>query len=242
MKVLITGATSGIGKALAIAYKQQNHEVIAIGRNLQALELLKKSGIAIWQLDLSDYDTTRKIFKEIEVRHRHIDLAILNAGNCEYIDSKHFDAQIIKRVFDANIITLANSIEGVLPLLKKSKTPHLAGVASMAAYLPLSRAEAYGASKIAANYLLESLAIDLIDDNIIVSIINPGFVKTPLTDKNDFPMPFIVTAEDAAKIIIKGIAARKIEIHFPLRLTILIKILSLAPRKIWRKIGQKLKK
>lgn len=242
MKVLITGATSGMGWALVKEYKQQNHQVIAIGRNLQALNDLEELGIETWQLDLTDIESTREIFKVIGDKHGYIDLAILNAGNCQYIDCKHFDAQIIKMVFDANIITLANSIEVVLPLLRKSKIPHLAGVASMAGYLPLSRAEAYGASKIAANYMLEALAIDLIDENITVSIINPGFVKTPLTDRNDFPMPFVITAEAAAKIIIKGIAAKKIEIHFPLRLTIPMKLLSLIPRKLWRRIGQKFKK
>lgn len=242
MKILITGATSGIGHELAKIYKQDNHEVIALGRNQEALKNLEKMGIETRQVDLSNLEATRETFKAIEVKHGHIDLAILNAGNCEYIDCKDFDAQLIKRVFDANVITLANSIEGVLPLLRKSKQPHLAGVASMAAYLPLSRAEAYGASKVAANYLLEALAIDLIDENITVSIINPGFVKTPLTDKNDFPMPFVLEVHDAAKIIVKGIAAKKIEIHFPLRLTIPMKLLSLFPRKLWRKIGQKFKK
>lgn len=242
MKVLITGASSGIGLALAKLYKDKQHEVIAIGRNKEALAALEKLGIEVWQLDLTDLNATRDIFKQLDQKHEYIDLAILNAGNCEYVDCKSFDAQMIKRVFDANIITLANSIEGVLPLLRKSAAPHLAGVASMAAYLPLSRAEAYGASKIAANYLLEALAIDLKDENIPVSVINPGFVKTPLTAKNDFPMPFAIEADAAAKIIFKGLTAKKVEIHFPLRLTIPMKLMSLLPRGLWRKIGQKFKK
>jgi short-subunit dehydrogenase len=242
MKILITGATSGIGHELAKIYRQGNHEIIALGRNQEGLKNLEKMGIETWRVDLSNLEISREIFKAIEIKHGHLDLALLNAGNCEYIDCQNFDAQLIKRVFDANVITLANSIEGVLPLLRKSNEPHLAGVASMAAYLPFSRAEAYGASKVAVNYLLEALAIDIIDENITVSIINPGFVKTPLTDKNDFPMPFVLEAEEAARIIVRGIAARKSEIHFPLRLTLPMKLLSLFPRTLWRKIGQKFKK
>ena len=107
----------------------------------------------------------------------------------------------------------------------------------MAYYLPLSRAEAYGASKAAVNYLLESLAIDLAIENIFVTIVNPGFVKTPLTNRNDFSMPFLITAKNASTIIIKGIAKRKVEICFPKKLTIPMKIFSFLPRLWWRKIG-----
>jgi short-subunit dehydrogenase len=242
MKVLITGATSGIGLALAKLYQEQHHQVIALGRNQAVLDTLNELAIETWQLDLANLDATRETFTAIAEKHGYIDLAILNAGSCEYIDSKHFDAKIVKRVFDANVITLANSIEGVLPLLRKSAIPHLAGVASMSAYLPLSRAEAFGASKAAFNYLLETLAIDLIDENIPVSVINPGFVKTPLTAKNDFPMPFALEVNAAAKIIANGLAAKKTEIHFPLPLSIPMKLMSLLPRGLWRKIGRKFKK
>jgi NADP-dependent 3-hydroxy acid dehydrogenase YdfG len=151
MKVLITGATSGIGLSLARVYKLNAHEVIAIGRNKQVLMALEDEGIEAWQIDLIDLNSTRQAFQKIGAKHKLIDLAILNAGNCEYVDYKNFNAELVKRVFDANIITLANSIEVVLPLLRNAIKPHLAGVASMAGYLPLSRAEAYGASKAAAN-------------------------------------------------------------------------------------------
>ena len=242
MKVLITGATSGIGLALAKLYKSHHHEVIGIGRNKQVLIALENEGIEVWQLDLVNLNCTRNTFQKLAEKHKLIDLAILNAGNCEYVDCKSFNAELIKRVFDANIITLANSIEGVLPLLRNSQKPHLAGVASMAGYLPLSRAEAYGASKVAANYLLETLAIDLKEENISVSVINPGFVKTPLTLKNDFPMPFALDVDCAAEIIFKGLAAKKSEIDFPLRLTIPMKFMSLMPRSWWRILGGKLKR
>ncbi|MEN9390872.1 MAG: hypothetical protein RL017_169 [Pseudomonadota bacterium] len=240
MKVLITGATSGIGLALVKLYKSYQHEVIAIGRNKQVLIDLENQGIEVCQLDLINLDDTRSTFKKIADKHQKIDLAILNAGIWEFFDCKNFDAELVKRIFDSNVITLANSIEGVLPLLRKSSAPHLAGVASIAGYLPLPRAEAYGASKAAADYLFETLAITLKKENIAVSVINPGFVKTPMTAKNNFPMPFALEVDVAAKIIFKGLEARKAEIHFPYSLTIPMKLMSLMPRTWWRILGRKL--
>lgn len=242
MNILITGATSGIGNGLALSYVKDGHKVIAIGRNSQALARLSENGIYTLQLDLADLQAVRTAFINLAADFSVLDLAILNAGSCEYVDVHHFDAAMIKRVMDANVISLANSIELVLPILKQSSVKHLVGVASMAGYLPLSRAEAYGASKAAADYMLEAFAIDLKQDGILVSVVNPGFVKTPLTAKNDFPMPFALELDAAVQIIKKGIANKKVEIHFPYRLTWLIKILSLLPRGLWRKLGQKFKK
>ena len=242
MNILITGATSGIGLGLAKSYIADGHRVIALGRNATVLNELSLLGVYTVELDLVDLEKSREKFINIAKDFEYIDLAILNAGNCEYLDVANFDASLIKRVFDANIISLANSVEGVLPLLRKSKIPHLVGVASMSLYLPLSRAEAYGASKAAANYMLETLAIDLASEKILVTVVNPGFVKTPLTAKNDFPMPFALEVDAAVSIIKKGILNKKIEIHFPYRLTLIIKLLSLLPRSWWRVLGQKFKK
>lgn len=242
MKVLITGATSGIGLSLVKLYKSLNYEIVAVGRNTQVLSELKQLGIDTMALDLSDLEECRNQFKLLAQRYDSIDLAILNAGNCEYVDCKNFDAELVKRVFDANVMTLANSIECILPLLRRSTQAHLVGIASMASYVPLSRAEAYGASKSAVNYLLESLAIDLLPENIAVTVVNPGFVKTPLTAKNDFPMPFALDVNDAAQIIYQGIVNKKNEIHFPYRLSIPMKIFAILPRVLWRKFAQKFKK
>ncbi len=242
MNILITGATSGIGYELALSYAKDGHNVIAIGRNTSVLKELNQFGINTLEADLINLSELRVKFVQLTLNYSFIDIAILNAGNCEYMDTLNFDAELVKRVMDTNVITMANSIEMVLPLLRKSKTPHLAGVASMAYYLPLSRAEAYGASKAAANYLLEALSIDLKSENIKVSVINPGFVKTPLTAKNDFPMPFALNTDQAVKIIKAGIAKQKAEIHFPFRLTLIIKLLSLLPRTWWRWFGQIFKK
>jgi short-subunit dehydrogenase len=142
----------------------------------------------------------------------------------------------------ANVRSLAISIEAVLPLLRLSDTPHLVGVASSAAYVALPRAEAYGASKAAVSYMLHSLRIDLRRENIAVSVVYPGFVKTPLTDKNDFPMPMRVSVEEAAWAIRKGIAKRQPEIHFPKKFTYLLKMFAYLPHGIWTSLAQRMTK
>lgn len=235
MNILITGATSGIGKQLALDYLNTGHQVWAVGRNQDVLDELKRTGFKVGQVDLSDREKSLKWFSSLP----GIDLAILNAGNCEYVDVAHFDSRLFDRVMRANVTSMAVSIEGVLPLLRKGNRPHLVGVGSAASYLPLTRAEAYGASKAAVAYIFNALRIDLYRENIDVSLVSPGFVKTPLTDKNDFPMPFRVSVEEASQYIRKGIARRRAEIHFPKRFTVLLKALSFIPDILWTRISQK---
>ncbi len=233
MKILITGATSGIGRRLAEDYNRDGHEVWAVGRNETALEELATLGLHPGRLDLTDRDGSLAWFASLD----SLDLAILNAGTCEYLDMPRFDSALFARVMRANVESMAISIEGVLPLLLTSGRPHLAGVGSAAAYLPLPRAEAYGSSKAAVNYLLNTLRITLGPSKVAVSLISPGFVQTPLTDRNDFPMPFRISVEEASTVIRRGLLRRKAEIHFPLRFTLAMKMAALLPRTLWAKIA-----
>jgi short-subunit dehydrogenase len=236
MRILITGATSGIGRQLALDYHAAGHDVWALGRSAAALAELKQQGLNTGQVDLENREETLAWFTGFEA----LDLVIMSAGNCEYIDLPAFDSALVARVMRANVESLAHSIEGVLPALRKGKNPHLVGVGSSAAYLPLPRAEAYGASKAAVAYLLDTLRIDLAAEGIRVSHVAPGFVKTPLTDRNDFPMPCRVTVQQASSAIRKGIASGKREIHFPKRFTGTMKLLSLLPRSAWLFLARKM--
>lgn len=238
MNILITGATSGIGKQLSLDYHKQGHEVWAVGRNEQVLQELSEKGLHIGQVDLTERELSLNWFSTIET----VDLAILNAGNCEYIDFPHFDSALIQRVMRANVESLAISIEGVLPLLRKSQSAHLAIVGSSAAYIPLPRAEAYGASKAAVAYMANTLRIDLRQEGIKVSLVCPGFVKTPLTDLNDFDMPFRITTKEASDYIRAGLLKKKSEIHFPKRFTLILKLLSWLPHPVWTQLAQKMVK
>lgn len=236
MRILITGATSGIGKQLALDYFQEGHEVWAVGRNQDALNELSAQGLNTAQLDLENRTAALEWFASMTP----LDCAILNAGSCEYIDLPDFDSALVSRVMRTNVESMAVSIEGVLPLLRLGERPHLVGVGSSAAYLPLPRAEAYGASKAAIAYMIRTLRVDLFTENIDVSLVCPGFVKTPLTDQNDFPMPFRISVEEASLYIRRGIEKRKLEIHFPKRFTFFLKMLSLIPEYLWVRMSQRL--
>ncbi len=236
MRILITGATSGIGRQLALDYHRDNHQVWALGRNQKALDDLSAEGLQAVRIDLEDRDMARDWFTAMTP----IDLAILNAGSCEYVDLPQFDSELVSRVMRTNVESMAVSIEGVLPLLRQGERPHLVAVGSSAAYLPLSRAEAYGASKAAIEYMIRTLRIDLYREKIDVSLVCPGFVKTPLTDRNEFSMPFRLSVEEASDRIRRGIEKRRLEIHFPKRFTFILKALSLIPEALWIRISQRM--
>ncbi len=236
MRILITGATSGIGRQLALDYHRDNHQVWALGRNQKALDELSAEGLQAVRIDLEDRDMARGWFTAMTP----IDLAILNAGSCEYVDLPQFDSELVSRVMRTNVESMAVSIEGVLPLLRQGERPHLVAVGSSAAYLPLSRAEAYGASKAAIEYMIRTLRIDLYREKIDVSLVCPGFVKTPLTDRNEFSMPFRLSVEEASDRIRRGIEKRRLEIHFPKRFTFILKALSLIPEALWIRISQRM--
>lgn len=232
MITLITGATSGIGEQLAIKYAHQGDTVIACGRNSDKLaQLSKYDNIQTCQFDATDLN-------EIKAATEHFtqfDRVILNAGNCEYIDDAyHFDSALFERVIRVNLLAIGYCLDALLP--KINSGGQLVLVSSSVTYLPLPRSEAYGASKAGVSYLAKTLAIDLA--NIDVTLVHPGFVKTPLTQKNDFPMPMAVTAEQAADYMIKGISKRKKELHFPYRFTLILKALRILPLSLWLRIAK----
>jgi short-subunit dehydrogenase len=236
MKIVITGATSGIGRQLALDYQQDGHQVWALGRSPDALEDLTHQGVQTGRVDLEDRQATLEWFGGFT----DLDLVILSAGTCEYIDLPEFDSGLVDRVMRANVSTLAHSIEAALPALRRGHNPRLVGIGSSAAYLPLPRAEAYGASKAAVAYLLKTLRISLRSSGVAVSLVCPGFVKTPLTDRNDFPMPLRISVTEASRAIRKGIAKGQAEIHFPKRFTLFLKTLALLPGSWWERLAHRM--
>jgi short-subunit dehydrogenase len=233
--VWLTGASSGIGKAILLELLAQNASVIASSRSILELADLQRqfpSQLLLVQADVTDLNSVLTCAKEIDAKYGYLDIAVLNAGNCIYMGVHNFDVELIKQNFAVNFFGLTNCIQACLPLLRKSKSPQLVGMSSASAYLPLPRAEGYGSSKAAISYLLKSLQAHLRREKIVVSIIYPGFVKTPLTARNDFPMPFLMTAEAAAAKIVRGIANKETEISFPRPLIWLLKFISWLPDKI----------
>lgn len=234
--ILITGASSGIGYELASAYLQQGARVIVLARSQTALNELaarftdKCIPIAV---DLADKNAAIAAGKKITDVVGYIDIAILNAGTCEYVDATSFTLEPFEKVMAINWLGTLNTLVFALPLLRNAaaegKDVQLVGVSSMASLLPMPRSEAYGASKVALEYLLNSLRVDLAREKIHISIVRPGFVRTPLTDRNDFSMPFIVSPAQAAEKIIKGINAHKWIIQFPWPLVTIMRFVSWLP-------------
>lgn len=230
MNVFITGVSSGIGSALASHYLNRGHFVYGTGRNHNALNALK----AKWPdtfipivFDISDQKQVQKAFQGIT---RQLNLVILNAGTCEYVDIAQFDSKLFERVFQVNVIAQIYCIEESLKILAAGSK--IALMSSSSTILPLPRAEAYGSSKAALDYIAETLSLTLKQRGIAVSLIQPGFVKTALTDKNDFPMPFLITSQKAALIIARELGKDKFLIRFPKRLTLLMQLIATLPKFI----------
>jgi short-subunit dehydrogenase len=235
--ILITGATSGIGEQLAKDYAKLGQEIWVCGRNQQKLDELAKLGSHVHTLafDITDLAASKQALQALTPVPT---TWIFNAGDCEYIDNGVMDAALIKRVFDINVIGLANCIEAAQHHFTRGNKVVIVG--SISSEMALPRAEAYGASKAAVSYLSRTLAVDLAAKGILVTTVFPGFVKTRLTDKNDFPMPMIIEAEEASKAIITGLKKEKRTLYFPARFTWLIRLIGALPYSIQHKLAQKL--
>jgi NAD(P)-dependent dehydrogenase (short-subunit alcohol dehydrogenase family) len=234
MRIMITGATSGIGKALTLAYAQAGHQIIACGRNREKLNELAAVSPNIETLcfDLFEYGS----YPSLSPEQGPLDLLMLNAGDCEYIDDAlAFDAKRFEKIININLISVAYCLQAWLPQIKPMG--RLVLISSSAQFLPLSRAEAYGASKAALTYLGRTLAIDLAKHQIQVTLVHPGFVDTPLTKRNRFAMPMLITSEQAATNIILGLEKGQSEIAFPKLFIFLIRCLAILPQGLWRRLA-----
>lgn len=229
--LLITGATSGIGKSLAEHAADNNYSVIACGRNEDVLtELSKHRNITACQFDVTSLEDTRNALKDVS-----FDIAVLNAGTCEYVDLDSFEPDMFRRVFEPNFFGVVHCVDALLPLLKKGS--QLVIVDSMARLLPFTRTQAYGASKAALHYFTKSLEVDLHDRGVSVQAVSPGFVETPLTDKNDFEMPMKITAEEAAKAMLKGIESNVQSVFFPRVFGYMLRFMNILPTPIKKRLG-----
>lgn len=239
MNILITGSSSGIGMQLARDYLARSHTVFCCGRNAASLKTLSSDFPDLAQILCFDVQD-RNDCKERLAKLPTLDLVILNAGTCEYINANNFDSEMFERVVNTNLIGAANCLELLIPKIKAGGVLALMG--SSSSYLPLPRAEAYGASKAAIEYLAKTLAISLKSSPIHVSYIAPGFVQTPLTALNDFPMPMSVTVEYASKKIREGLGKHKAEIYFPVSFIWILKTIGMLPFGVQRFLIGKLQK
>jgi short-subunit dehydrogenase len=231
----ITGASSGIGRELALLLARRGVRVAATARSADRLAALagEAAGIEAFPADVTDDGGVASIVARIEERLGPVDLAVLNAGTWEPVSATALDPAVFARAIDVNYLGVVRCLGAVLPAMQRRRAGRIAIVSSVAGYRGLPKAGAYGPSKAALISLAESLRPELERAGVGLSLVNPGFVATPLTAKNDFPMPFMLAPEDAAARILRGLERGRFEIAFPWRLVALLKLARVLPYSLF---------
>ncbi|MEX2454124.1 MAG: SDR family NAD(P)-dependent oxidoreductase [Rhodospirillaceae bacterium] len=237
--VWITGASSGIGRELALRLARAGSVVAASARSTDALDrlVLDAEGlpgrIVAYPLDVADGDAVVAAGRKIVSALGTPDLCVLNAGIHASAAGGDFTAGQVMRLFDVNVFGTVRVLEAVIPGMIARRAGRIAVVASVAGYRGLRSAAAYGASKAALINMCEALRVELADFGVTVQLVNPGFVDTPMTKVNDFPMPFLMTVERAAEQFHRGLLTDRFEITFPKRFTWAMKALRLLPYAVY---------
>ena len=232
--VWIVGASSGIGAATASALHARGARVIVSARSHDALQAftLRHPGAIALALDATDATAVQRAAQQVAARGR-LDCVVYCAGHYNAMRATAIDLPDALRHMEVNYSGALYLLAAVLPLLRAQGSGHVSLVGSVAGYRGLPNSIAYGPSKAALIQLAESLYLDLKDKGIGVSIINPGFVQTPLTAQNDFAMPALLKPQQAALAILKGWAAGAFEIHFPKRFTLWLKLMRHLPYRLY---------
>jgi short-subunit dehydrogenase len=238
----VTGASSGIGRELSIKLANQGVKVAASARSAHALEEIARlnPNIVAVPVDVSDSDAVAAAYQRICTQLGRIDLAVLNAGVWYPMEARHYDVAKVAQSIAVNYMGIANALAPLIPDMIGAKKGHLALVGSVAGYRGLPKAAAYAPSKAAVISLAEVLRLELLDHGVTVSLVNPGFVETPMTDVNDFPMPYIISADDAANRILAGLKRGKFEIAFPWQLVAMLKLLRILPNALYLRLAGRL--
>ena len=231
-RVWVTGASSGIGAALVKELLRRGCRVAASARRADRLEALGPRVVAV-PLDVTDRDAVIAAEERVRAELGGIDVVVLNAAYWGQFTVEEWDSEVLRSHFDTNVMGLAYGVEAVLPDMRRRGAGTIVGVASVAGYRGFPRSEAYGATKAAEINMLEALRIDLRPLGITVQTVCPGFVRTDLTAKNTFPMPFMLEADDAARRICRGIEREKAEIVFPFPMMVAMKALRLVPVRLY---------
>ncbi|QEE45941.1 SDR family NAD(P)-dependent oxidoreductase [Rhizobium sp. WL3] len=231
----ITGSSSGIGRALAERLLRDGYRVAVSARSADALAEFAMSHpglVGVYPLDVTDPGAVKAVFTAIENEMGAIDLAVFAAGSYTRDYAEDFALSRTRQMFDLNVLGTASCLETVMPAMIARRRGHIAVVASVSGYVGLPGAATYGATKAALNVMCEALYPELERHGVKITIVNPGFVDTPLTEKNDFPMPFLVSSEEAADTIAKGLAKGKFEIIFPWKMALAIRFLHALPHPL----------
>jgi short-subunit dehydrogenase len=240
--VLIIGASQGIGKALALEFAAAGYTLVLLSRNVNAIKELctqiQQMGFkcSYKGCDVADYLQVKDGIDFANNSLGSIDIAILNAGVGHPEWMKSFSSTGYKEIMNINAFGIAHSLEFLIPLMRKQGYGKIAGVTSQADVRGYPGSSAYTSSKAAASILLESARVELKEFNISVITVRPGFVKSAMTDKNEFRMPFLMSAEKAARIIRKGIEKNKSIVQFPFFTVMATRVIKNLPNWIYDRV------
>jgi len=235
-RVWLVGASSGIGEALALDLSKRGARLALSARRedvLNALAARLDTESVVLPTDVTDAQAFGQACQSLVEQWGAIDLVIWLAGDYRPMRAESFDLADARRLVEINLLSVYNGLDALLPLFERQGSGGLALVASVAGYRGLPKALAYGPGKAALINLAESLHIDLHPRGIGCWLINPGFVATPLTAQNTFEMPGLISAEAAAREIVKGFASGGFEMHFPRGFTRWMKMLRLLPERAY---------
>ena len=234
--IWITGASTGIGRALAIKFAEKGWIVAASARRENLLKELNQinKNLYPFPLDVTNIDQCKIVSKDILEQFKNIEICVFCTGMHDPKSEKEFNLEKIRKIMEVNYFGVMNSINSIYSYYNNKKSGQISIVSSVAGYRGLPAAGAYCASKSALTSFTESLHFEMRKKNVRVSLISPGFIKTPMTDQNDFPMPMIKSPEFAAEQIYSGLIKKNsFEIHFPKAFTFIMKILRILPNSVY---------
>ncbi|MCB0353240.1 MAG: SDR family NAD(P)-dependent oxidoreductase [Bdellovibrionales bacterium] len=244
-RVWLTGASSGIGEGLALELARRGARVALTARSEESLaqlcDRIKKGGgdAVVCAGDVTDTVSLKRAYSALKESFGGADIVIANAGtHFETWPEREFLPDQYLDLMNINYGGMLRTFGVVLPEMTEAKKGHLVGVASLAGYRGLPRAAAYGASKAAMILFLESMRFHLESVNVAVTTVCPGFVKTPLTDKNTFSMPFLTDVESAARIICDGIERKKECITFPFPFNWFMSLVRILPNFLFKPLAR----
>ncbi|RKG74345.1 SDR family NAD(P)-dependent oxidoreductase [Corallococcus terminator] len=244
---LVTGASSGLGRGLALWLAKHGLRVFATGRRLSQLQALAAEAQAAGAtvepvvMDVTHAEAAQERIRAIDAECGGLDLVIANAGVGGPTHGKRMDWDKARAIIDTNVTGAAATLCAVLPQMVERRRGHVVGISSLAGYRGLSGHAAYSASKAFLSTFLESLRVDLKGTGVGVTCVFPGFVKSELTAKNRFPMPFLMETEDAVELMGRAIFAGETEVSFPWQVSASMRVLKAMPNTLFDATARRLK-
>ena len=240
-RVWVVGASSGIGAGLARELADRGAAVAISARRADLLDAVAGHRMTVVPLDVTDGAAFRRAAEDVRSRLGGIDLVVLNAGMWRQLRLADLDVDRIRSQFEVNVMGTMNGVAAVIGEMLDDHHGTIAIMASVAGYRGVPGSLAYGGTKAALINMAEALRAEAAPAGVRVVTINPGFVRTPLTERNRFPMPFLIDPEAAARHIADGLAnPRRQEIVFPFPMAVLMKIARLLPVRTWTAVGGRL--